>query len=70
VAKAAKAAGIEDTGHDERLAGGREALIEELRAQREAAAREAEAAHAAELAGAEGGEIRTEDRGFVDPFRS
>jgi uncharacterized protein len=70
VAKAAKAAGIEDTGQDQRLAGDREALIEELRAQREAAAREAEAAHAAELAGTESGETRTEDRGFVDPFRS
>jgi uncharacterized protein len=70
VAKAAKAAGIEDTQQDVRLAGDREALIEELRAQREAAAREAEAAHAAELAGLEGGETRTEDRGFVDPFRS
>ena len=33
-----------------RLAGDREALIEELRAEREAAARQAEAAHAAELA--------------------
>ncbi len=43
VAKAAKAAGIE-APTDERLAGDREALIEQLRAEREAAAREAEAA--------------------------
>jgi uncharacterized protein len=50
VAKAAKAAGIEESQHDTRLAGDREALIEELRAEREVAAREAEAAHAAELA--------------------
>jgi hypothetical protein len=53
VAKAAKAAGIEPPAHDHRLAGDREALIEELRAEREAAAREAEAAHAAEAAGEE-----------------
>ena len=50
VAKAAKAAGIEPAPHDHRLAGDREALIEELRAERDAHAREAEAAHAAELA--------------------
>jgi hypothetical protein len=50
VAKAAKAAGIEPAPHDHRLAGDREALIEELRAEREQNAREAEAAHAAELA--------------------
>ena len=68
VAKAAKAAGIVDTGHDQRLAGDREALIEELRAQREVAAREAEAAHAAELAEQQG--ETTTDRGFVDPFKS
>ena len=51
VAKAAKAAGIEPAPQDHRLAGDREALIEELRAERETAAREAEAAHAAEAAG-------------------
>ena len=56
VAKAAKAAGIEPAPTDHRLAGDREALIEELRAEREANAREAEAAHAAELAAAEAGE--------------
>ena len=46
----------------------REALIEELRAEREAAAREAEAALAAEQstpAAAGGG-----DQDLVDPFRS
>lgn len=43
VAKAAKAAGIE-APTDERLAGDREALLEQLRAEREQAARDAEAA--------------------------
>ena len=43
VAKAAKAAGIE-APVDNRLAGDREALISELRAEREQAARDAEAA--------------------------
>ena len=43
VAKAAKAAGIE-APTDERLAGDREALIEQLRAEREQAARDAEVA--------------------------
>jgi hypothetical protein len=43
VAKAAKSAGIE-TPIDNRLAGDREALINELRAEREQAARDAEAA--------------------------
>ena len=47
VAKAAKAAGVE-APRDTRLEGDREALIEELRAEREAACREAEAALAAE----------------------
>lgn len=50
VAKAAKAAGIEASPTDTRLAGDREALIEELRKERDTAARDAEAAHAAELA--------------------
>ena len=50
VAKAAKQAGIE-AQQDTRLEGDREALIEELRRERELAAREAEAAHAAEAAG-------------------
>ncbi|TMJ14117.1 MAG: DUF1013 domain-containing protein [Alphaproteobacteria bacterium] len=51
VAKAAKAAGIEPAQQDSRLAGDREALIEELRRERDTAARDAEAAHAAEAAG-------------------
>jgi hypothetical protein len=68
VAKAAKAAGIE-APQDTRFAGDREALLEELRAEREANARQAEAAHAAELAGASGEPAPT-DRGFVDPFKS
>jgi hypothetical protein len=51
VAKAAKAAGIEPAPQDHRLAGDREALIEELRRERDTAARVAEAAIAAEEAG-------------------
>jgi len=70
VAKAAKAAGIEEGPQDARLDGDREALIEELRKEREAHAREAEAAHAAELAGSSGGDGGSADRGFVDPFKS
>ncbi len=69
VAKAAKAAGHEERPDDGRLAGDREALIGELRAQREAAARQAEAAHEAELAGS-GGSTVPSNRDFVDPFRS
>ncbi len=68
VAKAAKAAGIEAAPVDLNLAGDREALITELRAEREAHAREAEAAHAAEAA-AQSGEEEA-DQGFVDPFKS
>jgi hypothetical protein len=49
VAKAAKAAGLERPVDDGRMEQDREALIGELRAEREAAARDAEAAHAAEL---------------------
>jgi len=60
VAKAAKQAGIEPPVDDGRLAGDREALIEELRRERDAAARDADAAHAAEDANA----------GFIDPFKS
>jgi hypothetical protein len=56
VAKAAKAAGTDGTLADADFARDREALLEELRAEREAAAREAEAAHAAELAEAEAAE--------------
>jgi hypothetical protein len=67
VAKAAKAAGFE-APQDTRLAGDREALIEELRREREQHHRDAEAALAAEAAGepADAGA----DQGFVDPFRS
>jgi hypothetical protein len=69
VAKAAKAAGIAP-GDDASLAGDREALIEELRAQREAHAREAEAAFAAEAAAhAHEEPEEAPDEGFVDPFK-
>ena len=74
VAKAAKAAGIEPAPQDHRLAGDREALIVELRAEREANVREAEAAHAAELAAASGEEPPAQpappaEEAFVDPFK-
>ena len=65
VAKAAKAAGIEPGANDGRMEQDREALIEELRAERDTAARAAEAAHAAELAG-ESGQATSAD----DLFRS
>jgi hypothetical protein len=68
VAKAAKAAGIEESQQDTRLAGDREALIEELRRERDTAVREAEAAHAAEEAAAAAGEPAEES--FADPFKS
>ncbi len=64
VAKAAKAAGIDPTQRDVGVDRDRAALIEELRAEREAAARDAETALAAEGASSEA------DQGFVDPFRS
>lgn len=67
VAKAAKAAGIEPVQQDATLADDREALITELRAQREAHAREAEAALAAEQAVADGSPAEPD---FVDPFKS
>ncbi|MDB5697730.1 MAG: hypothetical protein JWN69_534 [Alphaproteobacteria bacterium] len=67
VAKAAKAAGIEDTQQDTRLAGDREALLEELRQQRDTAMREAEAAHAAEFA-PEAEEAPAVEE-IVDPFK-
>ena len=71
VAKAAKAAGIEPSPTDARLAGDREALIEELRAEREAAARQAEAAHAAELAELAAQErVEQPEESIVDPFKS
>ena len=67
VAKAAKAAGLETVQKDAHLDEDREALIVELRAEREAAARDAEAAHAAELAGAEAGD--SQDQGVDDQSR-
>ncbi|SEJ77447.1 hypothetical protein SAMN05428950_103115 [Sphingomonas sp. OV641] len=60
VSKAAKTAGTEPQPTDTRLDGDRAALIEQLRAEREQAAR------GAELAGHEGGEDRPL---FDDPFR-
>jgi hypothetical protein len=69
VAKAAKAAGHE-APKDTRIDQDREALIEELRAERDAHAREAEAAHAAELAGPQEAVSSSQDQGFVDPFKS
>jgi uncharacterized protein len=65
VARAAKLAGTQVIVSDADMQRDREALIEELRAERSAAAREAEAAHAAE--GAEGVPA-SGDPG--DPFRS
>jgi hypothetical protein len=61
VAKAAKAAGLDPAANDGRIDQDREALIEQLRAERESAAREAEAAHAAELAGDSGREPSADD---------
>ncbi len=63
VAKAAKAAGTEIVHSDADMVRDRAALIEELRAEREAASRDAE--------GAEGGAPEVDSgRDFVDPFRS
>ncbi|SEM82360.1 hypothetical protein SAMN05192583_1372 [Sphingomonas gellani] len=60
VAKAAKAAGIENQQTDTRLEGDREALIASLRAEREAASRDP----------AQGGSIEDQARAlFDDPFR-
>jgi hypothetical protein len=61
VSKAAKSAGVEAQPTDTRLDGDREALIEQLRAEREQAARDAE------LAG-EGGVVAPKSF-FDDPFR-
>ncbi len=61
VAKAAKAAGIE-APTDTRFEGDRSALIEELRAERERHAREAEAIAAGEVPA-------TSQPAFVDPFK-
>lgn len=69
VAKAAKAAGIDPNQQDPTLAGDREALIEELRRERDNHARDAEAALAAEQSGSsEGDKLFGQD--FVDPFKS
>ena len=59
VAKAAKAAGIEQQQTDTRLDGDREALIASLRAQRDQAARDAE----------NGVDAETPRPAFEDPFR-
>ena len=61
VAKAAKSAGVEAQPVDTRLDGDREALIEQLRAERQQAARDAE------LAGDEG--VPTAKSLFDEPFR-
>jgi uncharacterized protein len=73
VAKAAKASGVDVNQRDARIDEDREALIVELRAERDAHAREAEAAHAAELAEAEGQAAAPPPSGgedLVDPFKS
>jgi len=62
VAKAAKAAGIEAVP-DTRLESDREALIEQLRTERDAAAKTAEMSHAEEEAALFGGQA------FQDPFK-
>ncbi|WP_129791824.1 DUF1013 domain-containing protein [Sphingosinicella sp. CPCC 101087] len=69
VAKAAKAAGTDIIQNDSGFVRDREALLEELRAERDAAAREAEAAHAAEDADGVGAEGEA-GPDLVDPFRS
>ena len=68
VAKAAKAAGIE-APVDDRLEGDREALIGELRAQREAAHVAADAALADAAAGAAPSSGIQLPAGMVDPFK-
>jgi hypothetical protein len=67
VAKAAKAAGIE-APVDNRLEGDREALIEELRAQRTQAARDAEALANGEVPATVGSSSGS-TYSFVDPFK-
>ena len=64
VAKAQKAAGME-AQQDTRLAGDREALIEQLRAEREQHARDADAA----LSGEEQGRPDEIVPGIIDPFK-
>ena len=70
VAKAQKAAGME-ARQDTRLDSDRASLIEELRAEREAHAREAEAALAAAEAEANGEELASDEivPGIKDPFK-
>ena len=70
VAKAQKAAGMEAQG-DTRFEGDRDALIEQLRAEREAHVREAEAALAAAEAEARGEELVSDEivPGIKDPFK-
>ncbi|MBB3763326.1 DUF1013 domain-containing protein [Sphingomicrobium lutaoense] len=70
VAKAAKAAGKEEAPADTGMEHDREALIEQLRAEREQAARDAEAALAAEAAEA-AGEDKSDEivPGIKDPFK-
>ena len=71
VARAAKLRGSDAIAPDANLDRDREALIEELRAERESAARDAEAALAAEAAAGEEGEPAADaSQDFVDPFRS
>lgn len=67
VAKAAKAAGTDGAARDARIDEDRAALIEELRAEREAHAREAEAALAAE---AEAGEPPAPEPNAENLFKS
>ena len=69
VAKAAKAAGIDPTQSDHGFTRDREALIVELRAEREAHAREAEAAHAAEVAEAEAAAAAAGEQEVADTER-
>ncbi|QIK95546.1 DUF1013 domain-containing protein [Sphingomonas sp. HDW15A] len=70
VAKAQKAAGMEAQG-DTRFEGDRDALIEQLRAEREAHVREVEAALAAAEAEARGEELASDEivPGIKDPFK-
>ena len=64
VAKAAKAAGIEQPTTDLRLDGDREVLLEQLRRERETAARDADAALSADPAGESTGITRDFDSYF------
>ena len=70
VAKAAKARGANAAANNGDMERDREALIEELRAERAAAAREGGAAHAAEAQGEDETGGSDAGQGFVDPFRT